>query len=181
MSRRIGTRSSIVHDGTGAVVLIHAPRPVGGLLTITVWWALWVVFGGSMLVWPEQAPVSLGLALLAWALWLSVSIFFAYALAWSFFGYEQVAIRGADFTHSRVIGPVAFARRTYSLAECSGLRASGLWGIPWGWRHQLMLLGLTGGNIALDCPNKTVRFGIALEEAEARAVVSELVRFRSDT
>ena len=92
------------------------------------------------------------------------------------FGQEVVSVQQGVLGVERRIGSLGITN-TYPLHECTGLRASGWFGSPFSSSASLRPWGLSGGTIAFECNGKTVRFGLGLEEAEARSVVSELARY----
>jgi CRISPR/Cas system CMR-associated protein Cmr3 (group 5 of RAMP superfamily) len=56
--------------------------------------------------------------------------------------------------------------KKYEIKKISNVRASGYFGTP--DMFNLVVWNIVGGTIAFDYEGKTIRFGIALEEAEAK-------------
>jgi hypothetical protein len=113
--------------------------------------------------------------------WLLGEIFVALAWCWMAFGREVISVRQRTLGVARAIGNLTMEKR-YDLDECTGLRASGWFGPPFSFSANLRQWGLSGGTIAFEQNGKTVRFGLGLEETEARSVVNELagrVKLRS--
>lgn len=105
-------------------------------------------------------------------------LFVPYAWLWNAFGKEVVTVRVGTLVLKRDI--LGFGRsRVFPVSEISHLRASGLFGSSFlrGWAGGLNYWGLSGGVIVFESGGKTHRFGIHLEEDEARHVVEELVKY----
>lgn len=109
--------------------------------------------------------------------WAFGELFVPYAWLWNAFGKEVVTVRVGTLVLKRDI--LGFGRsRVFPVSEISHLRASGLFGsFLLGWAGGLNYWGLSGGVIVFESGGKTHRFGIHLEEDEARQVVAELVRY----
>jgi hypothetical protein len=114
----------------------------GTLLFIAVWLVLWTIGGG----------------------------FAIYVFFWSLVGCERVLLSPSHLAIKREIFSVGRLRE-YELAHVSELRVSPNTFNPFDFRSGLQFWGIGGGTIAFDHGAATIRFGAALEEGEAKAVV----------
>lgn len=169
--RQIGPRVKVGQDVRGLKVRIRAPRIWGALLFLPVWFAGWT-FGGVMAARAFVKEPQLFLAV--WLVgWLAGELFALLAWSWIAFGEEIVAVRESVLTLEKRIGPLALTRH-YPLHEASNLRAAGWFGSPMSFSDSMRPWGLSGGTVAFDYNGKTVRFGIGLDEKDARSVAEEL-------
>jgi hypothetical protein len=105
--------------------------------------------------------------------WLAGEVFAVVAWSWLAFGEEIVAVREGVLAIEKRIGPLALAR-SYPVHEAGNLRAVGWFGSRMSFSDSMRPWGLSGGTVAFDHRGKTVRFGIGLDEKEARSVADEL-------
>ena len=93
-------------------------------------------------------------------------------LVWHLFGSEVLAVEGRELVLKWKFPPFSRAKR-YELASIRDLRALQVppWGFRLGSRPQF---GNAACALAFDYGARTVRFGVSLDEAEAKLLVKEL-------
>jgi hypothetical protein len=126
-----------------------------------------------------DAPPGGELFMLAWlGVWTVSGAFAIYAWLWQVMGKEIVTVHGQTFTARRDIGGFGFDKE-YNLAQMRDLRIVQVGFNPLDVSSSLQLWGVGGGVIAFDYGAKTYRFGIGLDEAEAKQSVTAIKkRFR---
>lgn len=163
------------------------PYPDGFRLEIASkkrgWLLAQLAFG--LLLWLVGAVAPVGdallgdgqpLFLLPWLpVWGLVGAFIVYALAWNASGHESLSLQGRMLLIERGALGLRSTRR-YRADGVSGLRAAGPFGGPsmFSWSYGVAYWGLSGGTIAFDYDGRTERFGIQLEEREARELVERI-------
>jgi len=121
--------------------------------------------------WPQDVFMAFWLVFLA-----AYGLGIAYLWLWIAFGKELVTVRQGNLILKKDI--MGFGRRkVFPVSEVSNLRANG----PFGSRvenlpTQIDYLGFRGGVIAFESRGKTHKFGIQLEEQEAREVFAKLAQ-----
>lgn len=176
MPRMIGSRTQIVDASSGPEIRIRAPKNWWPIIFLPVWilgWTAGGIFALREFVAGSEPRLFLGLWLVGW---LGGELLAILTWSWMVFGREVLSVRQGLFTIGREVGRFAIKRR-YPLHEISNLRASGWFGSPFLKSGSLQYWGLSGGTIAFDRKGKSVRFGLSLEEPEARAVVNELALY----
>jgi hypothetical protein len=176
MQKRIS--SSTTPDGYRMTIAVKKFWP------FVIFWGLWLVIwlvsivavGVAMFDSSQDRPpipvailALFGMAILGGAIscvWL-----------WMAFGKEVVTVSNGSLVLSKdVLGFSGFARtRRFDVAQMQNLRSSGLFGSFRNWSGMLKFYGINGGVVAFESGGKTYRFGIQLEEDEARQVVQDLL------
>jgi hypothetical protein len=166
----IAARSTLESTDAGAKLRITSAK--GGIVVLLIWLLIWAY----VVVWEIGRKPFQGADQ---NLWFVVVFFFAIwlggllVLLWCVAGSECLVFQRECLTLARALGGFTYWRRDYPLGQCVGLRfveASS-------WRPQNMFraLGIVGpGTIAFDCNGLTVTFGLALDDRDARAVVTAL-------
>ncbi len=148
------------------------------LIFLSIWFAFWTVGGVTavlFLLHPDSGPPVL--IMVFWLIvWAAAELSVAYIWLWSAFGKELVTVGNGNLVLKKDI--LGYGRaKVFPVSQVSNLRASGLFGSflqGWGWSGMAKFYGLSGGVIAFESGGKTHRFGIQLEEDEARQVAAEL-------
>ncbi len=145
------------------------------LIFFSFWFVCWTVGGVTAVVFllhPDSGPPVL-LMVLWLVVWAAAELGVGYVWLWRAFGKELVTVGYGNLILKKDI--LGYGRsKVFPVSQVSNLRASGLFGSflrGWGWSK---FYGLSGGVIAFESGGKTHRFGIELEEDEARQVVAEL-------
>jgi hypothetical protein len=176
MQERIS--SSTTSDGYRMTIAVkkHWPFVIFWGLWVVIWFLGIVTFGVAMSESSQdRPPIPLAMLMLfgmavvgggVLCLWL-----------WQTFGKEVVTVaNGSVSLGKNVLGFSGFARtRRFDIAQVQNLRASGLFGSFQNWSGMLKFYGINGGVVAFESGGKTYRFGIQLEEDEARQVVQDLL------
>jgi hypothetical protein len=173
----VDIRSSVTDTGPGLEIVIPARRRVFALLFLPVWLFFWTIgglFAFATLLSPETpggVDLFMGVWLCGWALG-EVSV--VTTILWMLRGREVVRVdRDVLIIRREVfgVGPT----QEYDTREVANLRASPLpFGVGAYGSSPLALLRQGAGTIAFDYGAKTYRFGIAMEEAEARILIRQM-------
>jgi len=171
----MSNRVSCLDQGVDFEIRIAMRRHWFMLLFLPLWLAGWTVGGVAAF----KAIFSEGFSADKWFLvvwlvgWIFGEFFAAYVWLWHAFGKEIVRVGSGILAIKRDIlglGPV----RSFQTMEISDLRAAGYFGNTRSWSSGMAQWGISGGTVAFDYRAKTRRFGIQLEEREAREVVERL-------
>ncbi len=126
-----------------------------------------------------DAPPDGELFMLAWlGVWTLGGVVAIYAWLWQVMGKEILTVRGQTFNIRRDIGGFGLDKK-YDLVQMRDLRIGLIAFSPVNVSASLQLWGVGGGVITFDYGARTYRFGIGLDDAEAKQVVSTIKqRFR---
>jgi hypothetical protein len=178
----------------GDRLLITIPSPKFWFLTVflgiwtIVWLASEIFFIGLLLfgnMGPDAPPV---LVLVIWlALWTLGGAFAVYSFAWQVSGKELIQVtRQGIITRRYILG--LGATQEYTAEHIRDLRAASssmnlnhpmmAWSYSYGpWQGHM-------GTLAFDYGARTFRFGVGIDEAEAKQIVAEIQekfpQYRSD-
>jgi hypothetical protein len=72
------------------------------------------------------------------------------------------------------ITPIWKRKKDYRLRDVASLRLSNSSSSMWTMSGSMEFWGISGGRIAFDYGAKTVRFGIGLDEAEAKFLIKDI-------
>lgn len=162
-------------QGDSLEILIPTPKVFFMMIFLPVWLVGWA-FG--------EYTVARGLItgvggnskafMVIWLLgWTAGGIFAAYAWLWGVAGKERVTISPISLSIKKDL----FGKgrtRSFPITEVSDLRASGYFPRPMSWQSTNAMWGISGGAIAFEHLAKTYRFGILLQEKEAKDVASAI-------
>jgi hypothetical protein len=173
-----GPRASIRETPQGLEIVIPARRSAIGAAILGVWlcgWAMGEAMAiGTLLTGVPDAGATL--FLVAWlGAWTLGGGFALCALLWMLKGRERILLTPARLCIERELFGIGRSRE-YERIHVRELRFSPAAYSPFDFRSGLQFWGVGGGAIAFDHGSATVRFGAALEEAEARAIVERLRR-----
>lgn len=172
--RTIGNRIRVDCGVSGPEIVVRAPRNWLLLAFLPVWLAGWTFGGVAAILSFVRAPqLFIGVWLVGWVFGEALGLL---AWLWGAFGEEVVAIDSGALRLVKRIGRFRRERR-YALQEVSNMRALGWFGSPTSFSESLRPWGLTGGTVAFDYRAKPVRFGISLDEQDARDVARELAPY----
>jgi hypothetical protein len=170
-------RSTVVDTPEGLVLSIPTKRNWFLLVFLPAWLVGWAVGWGAafsqLISSSSKGPPEL--FLVAWLVaWTAGGVFAIWALAWSLAGREVVTLRPHELVIARKV--LGFGRaRQYAISHVVNLRLAPEGYNPFDFRSGMRFWGLGGGPIAFDYGASTVRFGAALEEAEASQLAQRLV------
>jgi len=82
-------------------------------------------------------------------------------------------VQGQTFTTRRNIGEFGFDKE-YDLVQMREVRVGDLGVNPFDFSSSLQLWGIGGGVIVFDYGARTHRFGVGLDEAEAKQIVTAI-------
>lgn len=169
-------RSSVEDTGRGLEIVIPARRRWFTLLFLAFWLLFWT-FGGItavMQLFAPDTPIGVDLFMLVWLCgWAAGEAVVATIILWMLRGQEVVTVTPHALLVRREVfglGPT----HEFDVAHISDIRASP---VPFGALSStgpLALLRQGIGTIAFDYGAKTYRFGISMEEAEARLLIKRI-------
>jgi len=172
----VGSRVTYLDHGIAFEVRIATRKQWFLLLFLPVWLAGWTVGGIAAITQLLSKGTDPGgrVFLLVWLVgWAFGEVFCCYLWLWNAFGKEIVRVGSGLLTMKRDVFGLGRAR-SFQTMEISDLRAAGFFGNMRSVSSGMAQWEITGGTIAFDCNGKTNRFGIQLEEKEAREVVERL-------
>lgn len=115
-----------------------------------------------------------GLFMIAWlGAWTVGGGCAIYAWLWQVKGVEEILITHEGFCIKKRT-PVWTRTKNYRLHEVKSLRATSSQTSIFDISRGMEFWGLSGGVLAFDYGAKTVRFGIGLDEAEAKQILGDL-------
>jgi len=123
-----------------------------------------------------------GLFMIAWlGGWTIGGAFAIYAWLWQVKGVEEIVISYEGLKINKKI-PIWTSSKNYRLKDIVSLRVSNSCASIWNMSGGMEFWGITGGKLAFDYGAKTVRFGIGVDEAEAKRIIKDIeMRFPSIT
>ncbi len=168
-------RVSLTGGPEGLEIVIPAQRNLVVILFLGVWLAGWVVGElttlADFLKGDPKRPE--GFVLLWLALWTVGGVFAAYLWLWMLVGKERILMGTSALRLKRDVlglGPTT----TYDLFRVYNLRVATKPVSPRDTAVTPRLASLIGGLIAFEYQGKTIRFGAALDEAEAQMIVERM-------
>ena len=115
-----------------------------------------------------------GLFLVAWlGAWTVGGAFAIYAWLWQVKGFERISLSFEAFVVEKIT-PIWKRKKDYRLRDVASLRLSNSSSSMWTMSGSMEFWGISGGRIAFDYGAKTVRFGIGLDEAEAKFLIKDI-------
>lgn len=170
-----GARATITGGPEGLEIIIPARRHVLVLLFLGVWLVGWLM--GEMTVGAQlfsRRPNGPAAILLIWLIfWTLGGGFAAYLWLWMLVGKERILIGTSMLQMKRDVLGLGRTRR-YELYKIRNLRVALPPSGPRDAGVALRFAGLVGGLIAFEHEGKTIRFGAAVDEAEARMIVERM-------
>ncbi len=133
---------------TALVIVIRGLGVRGPILFILLWLTLWTFFG----------------------------VFVTYTLLWQLFGKEIILISNQAIITKRAVFGFVYFPREYSAEYIKELRVlpASNQGDLFGMNRAGWLTGFSGGALAFDYGAKTIRFGMSIDEAEAKQILEEI-------
>lgn len=121
-----------------------------------------------------EAPSGGWSLMVAWfVVWTVAGVLAVYAWLWQVMGKEIVTVRDGSLTLRRDVGGFGLDK-VYDLDQVRELRAEPAVFDPMDLSMALQLWGIGGGAIAFDYEGKIRRFGIGLDETEAKQAVAAI-------
>ena len=138
----------------------------GLILFSPIWLAGWTV-GGFFAIIRILSNLNLFDAFFL-IFWLLAEIFVLYAWLWNVCGKEIIKSVGNRIIIKNDIFGFGFANQ-YQISKISKLRASGFYGFA--DKFNFSRWNISGGTITFDYEGKSIRFGLLLDEEEAKEAV----------
>lgn len=178
----MSNRLTYIDQGIAFEVRIATKKNWWPLFFLPVWLVGWTLGGvAAFRAVSGETPIGARMFLIAWlTMWTFGEVFVFYTWVWNAFGKEIVRVESDLLRIKRDVfglGPI----RNFQTMEISNLRAAGFFGSLDSWSAGMAFWGLSGGTVAFDYKNKTHRFGIQLEEKEAREIVKRLGAYLPET
>ena len=141
---------------------------------MTIWLAGWT-YAGAMIFWGVIAGQIKDIWFLAtWpCFWLLSELLALYVFLWVLVGYELITVTPGIIIIKRSIfgcGP----SKEYPIPKITNLRASEFYATFFSWSYNMAFWGLTGGTVAFDYEGELKRFGINLNENDAKQLVKTM-------
>lgn len=175
------SRITVTDTSQGLRIIIPYSRSWFVIFFLGFWICGWVVAESmvSSQFLRGDAPPEGEWFMLAWfVVWTVGGMVAIYALLWQVVGKEIVTVRGQILTTRRDIGGFGLGKE-YDFVQMRDLRVEPVGFNPLDFSAALQLWGIGGGVIAFDYGARTYRFGVGLDEAEAKEVVTAIKqRFR---
>jgi hypothetical protein len=168
-------RATLTGGPEGLEIVIPARRNLVVLLFLGIWLAGWVTGElkelAELLSGSPEGPE--GFLLLWLAFWTCAGALAAYAWLWMLVGKERILMGSSTLRLKREV--LGLGRtRTFELFRIRNLRVASGSARPRDAAAALGLTGLTGGLIVFEHKGKTIRFGGALDPAEAQMIVERM-------
>jgi len=158
-------RYRIVESGDALTITIPAKRMWGMMILLPPWLVVWFWTEVMLLGLIGRSPVGWGLALLLIfsIIWTLCGLAAIYGMLWSMVGKEIVSFSAASLRiEKRTL--VFREAREYPTVDVSALR------VPSG----LTSSDRSAGTIAFNCSGKAVRFGVNLDDGEAKQILDRV-------
>lgn len=165
-------------ESSGEVeIIVPAISPIGIRLFVSAWLVFWF-FGFITGTFMMLKGIDHGFAfifILVWlGLWLLGGYFVSRMVWWMWFGKEHLLFRSGELRIERV-GAWFSKPATYDLSKALRFRAQEESGPYNGFNRRGVVYKLgDSGTMRFDYGMKTIKFGIGLEEAEARVLLERL-------
>lgn len=169
------SRVTISDTVAGLRIVMPCRRSWSVIVFLAFWICGWAV--GEVMVSRQfvqgDAPAEGEFFMLAWlGVWTVGGVVAIYAWLWQVMGKEIVTVHGQTFTVRRDMGGLGFDKE-YSLVQMRDLRIRQVGFNPVDLSASFQLWGV-GGMIAFDYGTRTVRFGVGLDEAEIKHVLTSI-------
>lgn len=160
---------------SGIEIEIPSDKNVLALVFFSAWMVAWAAGERSAIrtVFGHGTPAGINLFMLGWlAMWTLGGVWVVRAILWMGFGREIVRVHHDELTLSSTIFGLGKSRE-YDLAQVKRLRVAPDTTQPNARAFRAMYPA--GGLISFDYGAETVRFGGAIDEAEAALIVEDIV------
>ncbi|MCP9462762.1 MAG: hypothetical protein NNA24_12040 [Nitrospira sp.] len=171
-----GSRVSITETPVSLRVVIPYSRSWFVIGFLGFWLCAWAV--AEILIplrfLEGEVPSGEWSLMVGWfVVWTVAGVLALYAWLWQVMGKEIVTVQSGSLTLRRDVGGFGFDK-VYGLDQVHELRAEPALFDPMDLSMALQLWGIGGGAIAFDYEGKTRRFGIGLDETEAKQAVTAI-------
>jgi hypothetical protein len=170
-------KASIAESPRGLEVVVPARRSWFVPSFLGLWlcgWAAGEIAVSTQLLTSARDVGGARLFMLVWlAAWTLGGGFALYVFLWSLVGRERIVLTPSILSIQRELFGLGRLRE-YELIHVRDLRVSRDVYNPFDVRSGLQFWGIGGGAIAFDHGAGTVRFGAAIDEGEAKAIVERM-------
>lgn len=173
-------RARIEHDGFSMKITIPSKKNWFIILFLSAWMGGWY-FGESSAIKDVLNTENIfadGFMLFWLAGWTIGGLFAIIAPLWTLFGCEYITIEKPVFKIEKGLMNYGIIKKSYDLSMIKNLELSpesdtnSIFGSK---KNINEFWGLTGGKLRFDYGMKTIKFGIGIDEAEARHLIEELI------
>jgi hypothetical protein len=170
----IGKRVEIEKELDSVLVHIKTRKNIILLLFIGFWlifWAFSVIttLGKILSGDSENGAVTLWLCG-----WLTGGTLLLFIWLWNAFGREVVILNKENFIYRREIFGFALMKKTVPIEKLSYLRPADFYGSMFSFNNMMEQWGFNRGMVVVDEDRDTHRFGLWLEEKEAKALIETI-------
>lgn len=172
-----GMRSTVRQEASGLTIEIPVKRNWFMLVFLSLWLCGWLA--GAIMVpgsfFSPGTPAGARLFTVAWlAMWTVGGVCAIYIWLWQVAGMEIIRITHTSLTRRRALFRVG-RDKEFGLSHIRNLRVATPQGFnPFDFASAGQFWGLSGGAVAFDYGARTYRFGLGLDEAEAKTIVQKI-------
>jgi hypothetical protein len=168
----ISARMSVAKTDTELSIVIASVADRRQTYMMGFWLMFWLALGVIGIVYLFFLPDKQMRVMLL--VWLGFWIYFAYTVGkawlWKRYGYELIKVREGKLVFKRDVRGRGFVN-TYPTYQIQQLRANASKSPGWVQRLGGNYLSTEGESIVFDMPDKEIRFGYQLSQAERDAVI----------
>ncbi len=174
-------RAKIEHDGLSMKITIPSKKNWFIILFLSAWMMGWF-WGESYAIKDllETEILFIDGFMIFWLIgWTIGGLFAIIVLLWTLFGCEIITIEKPIFKIEKGVLNIGIIKKSYDLGIIKNLELSPVSNTDSIFSNKKNInefWGMTGGKIRFDYGMKTIKFGIGLDEAEARHLIDELKR-----
>lgn len=173
-------KAKIDFDGIRLSIRIPSSKNWFIIIFMTVWMGGWFL-GETSAIHDLLSSDHIGIDsfMVFWLIgWTIGGLFALLVLIWSLLGQETIVIENGIFVVSKGILEIGLIKKSYDLNSIKNLELnpeSAGFDSFFGQKKKIGdFWGLTGGKIRFDYGMKTIKFGIGIDEAEARFLIEEV-------
>jgi len=173
-------RAKVNFDGISLSIKIPSKKNWFMILFIAVWMGGWIM-GETSAINELSSSDNLGINsfMLFWLVgWTIGGLFAIIILLWSLFGQETISIEKGVFSLTKGFLDLGLIKKSYDLNIINKLELnpepSGMNSFFGSKKNIGDFWGLTGGRLRFDYGMKTIKFGLGIDEAEARYLINEM-------
>lgn len=171
-----GELRSEIHETPEVLEIVIPTRRNGLIIGLLGFWLLCWVLGGVSVISSlfYQSGDDSGLSVFIWlSAWIIAGALVLTVWLWNLHGCEIIRLNGHDLHYRKNF--VLFCRsREFDLQHVKNLRVNPALNISLWLRSTIEFWGVGGGSILFDYGYSTWRFGVGLDEAEARHLITTI-------
>lgn len=173
-------RAKIEYDGIFLTIRIPAKKNWFMILFLAAWLGGW--FMGETSAFSElfsNKNVGVNAFMLFWLIGWSIGGLFALTvIVWSLLGQETIVIQSGIFNLSKGLLNIQLFKKSYDSNSIKNLELIPEQTLSESFFEQKKKIGdfwgITGGRLKFDYGMKTIKFGLGLDDAEARYLIDQI-------